>query len=489
MSPDDVKRLVETTIRLREQTEAPNSAEDLAAIPALRLSDIERAVPRTPTVVDTVAGTTVLTHELATNGIVYLDLALDLGTLPAELLPWVKLVAAALLETGAGGRDFVTLTQDIGRLTGGIKHEVIALAETGTGRAQCWLALRGKATPERTGDLTALLRDILTAPRLGDRERIRQLVLERKASLESRIVPAGSFVARVRLAASLHPAGLAEEMMGGVSALAFLRDLAERFDRDWDSTRATLERVRAILVDRATMIANVTADAAGQRRLEPQLERLLAGLPSARPTRPEWKLLEAPRGEGLTIPAKVNYVVKGALLPQLGFAAIGTTHVIKSHLDINWLWHKVRVQGGAYGGGCVFDRRAGLFAYYSYRDPNLAETLDVFDATADFLTSTDITASDLERCIIGTIGEIEPYRLPDSRGFAALQRHLVGDSDAVRQRVRDEVLTTTIADVRNFSEAAAEISRRGRVVVIGSGTSLEAANAELPEPLAISKLL
>jgi Zn-dependent M16 (insulinase) family peptidase len=489
MSPDDVKELVETTTRLCEQTEAPDSAEDLAAIPSLRLTDIERAVPVTPTMSATLAGTTVLTHEIPTNGIVYLDLALDLGTLPAGLLPWVKVVATALLETGAGDRDFVTLTEDIGRLTGGIRHEVFALTEAATGRAQCWLALRGKATPERTGDLADLLRDILTAPRLGDRERIRQIILEHKASLESRIVPAGSFVARVRLSASLYSAGLAEEMMGGASALAFLRELADRFDRDWDSIRLTLERVRAILVDRATMIANVTADAEGLRRIEPQLERLLADLPSISPVRPEWKLLDAPRGEGLTIPAKVNYVAKGALLPQLGHAVTGSTFVVKSHLDINWLWHKVRVQGGAYGGGCVLDRRSGLFAYYSYRDPNLTETLDVFDATADFLRSADISASDLERCIIGTIGEIEPYRLPDSRGYAAMQRHLVGDNDAVRQQVRDEVMATTVADVRNFSEAAAEIARRGRVVVIGSSAGIEAANSVLPEPLTIRKLL
>lgn len=137
----------------------------------------------------------------------------------------------------------------------------------------------------------------------------------------------------------------------------------------------------------------------------------------------------------------------------------------------------------------MLDRRSGLFAYYSYRDPNLTETLNVFDATADFLTSADISASDLERCIIGTIGEIDPYRLPDSRGYAAMQRHLVGDSDAVRQQVRDEVMATTVADVRNFSEAAAEIARRGRVVVIGSSAGIEAANSELPEPLTMRKLL
>ena len=489
MTPTDLQKCVELTAALRQQAETPDSPETLAAIPTLRLSDIERSISSTPTVSTTIVGTRVLTHELPTNGIVYLDIGLDLGVLPAELLPWVELLGAALLETGAGKRDFVALTQDIGRSTGGIRHSAFAIAERGSGRAQTWLFLRGKATPERTGDLTGLLRDVLVSPHLSNRERVQQLVLEQKATMEARIVPAGSWMARLRLAASLHPSGLAEDRMFGVSYLKFLRDLAQRLDSDWDTIASTLERIRATLVNRATMLVNVTADAADLKRVASDLERLLGELPTATPTLEGSRTIDDCKGEGLTIPAKVNYVVKGANLSQLGFAANGSTHVAKSYLDINWLWHKVRVQGGAYGGGCVFDRRAELFNFYSYRDPNLLATLDVFDGTADFLGSTSISASELERCIIGTIGEIEPYRLPDAKGFAAMQRHLVGDTDAVRQRVRDEVLSTTVADVRAFAAVAAEIARRGQVVVIGSKTSIESANAERPGLLQVAKLL
>jgi presequence protease len=489
MTSADVQTCVEETAALRRQAETPDPPAALATIPALRLSDIERAIPITPTTSTTVVGTKVLTHELATNGIVYLDIGLDLSALPADLLPWVELLGAALLETGAGKRDFVTLTQDIGRTTGGIRRSAFALAESGSDRAQTWLFLRSKATPERIGDLAALLRDILMSPHLRNRERIHQLVLEQKATVEARVVPAGSRIARLRLAASLHQAGLAEERMFGVSYLAFLRDLAQRLGSDWATIASTLERIRKTLVNRTTMLVNVTADAAALKRVEPDLVRLLGELPIASPAPERSWTTDDRRGEGLTIPAKVNYVVKGANLSQLGFAANGSMHVVKSYLDINWLWHKVRVQGGAYGGGCVLDRRSGLFAFYSYRDPGLLATLDVFDASAAFLSSAGISPSELERCIIGTIGEIEPYRLPDAKGFAAMQSHLVGDTDAVRQRVRDEVLSTTVADVRAFATAAAEIARRGHVVVIGSKASIESANAERPGLLAVAKLL
>jgi Zn-dependent M16 (insulinase) family peptidase len=489
MTAGEVEGLIAATTALRRQAETPDSHAALATIPTLRLADIDRSVRAVPTKHAVIAGTRVLTHELATNGIVYLDVGFDLSQLPGDLLPWVELFAAALLETGAGRRDFVTLTQDIGRMTGGIRKSAFALAERGADRAHCWLFLRSKATPARAADLVGLLHDVLVHPRLDSRERIHQLLLEQKAAMEARVVPAGSYMARLRLASTLHQSGLAEERMFGVSHLEFLRDLAGRGEAALPTIAATLARMRATLVNRATMLVNVTADEAGLKGLEPHLINLLQALPTASAVQSTWQPIHRPQGEGLTIPAKVNYVVKGASLAQLGYTPNGATQVVKSYLDINWLWHKVRVQGGAYGGGCIFDRRATLFAFYSYRDPNLLETLNVFDGTPDFLRTADITPSELERCIIGTIGEIDPYRLPDAKGFEAMQRHLVGDTDTVRQRVREEVLSTTIADVRAFAEAAADVARQGRVVVIGSKASIESASSARPGLLTTAKLL
>src|SRR5262249_23551811 len=134
-------------------------------------------------------------------------------------------------------------------------------------------------------------------------------------------------------------------------------------------------------------------------------------------------------------------------------------------------------------------RRAMVLAFYAYRDRNLLDTIDVYDGAAGFLKSASIGPSELERCIIGTIGEIEPYRLPDAKGFEAMQRSLVGETDAVRQAVREEVLSSTVGDIRAFTEVAAEIAKRGRLVVIGSKASLENANVAHPGLLAIGKLL
>ena len=141
--------------------------------------------------------------------------------------------------------------------------------------------------------------------------------------------------------------------------------------------------------------------------------------------------------------------------------------MIANYLRLAWLWEKVRVQGGAYGGNCSFDRRSGLFSFTSYRDPNLLQTLDIFDQTARFLRETPVSDSELTKSIIGVIGQLDDYMLPDAKGYASMVRHLLGESDEFRQQMRDEVLATTAQDFRRFADALESVRARGLVVVMG----------------------
>jgi len=147
------------------------------------------------------------------------------------------------------------------------------------------------------------------------------------------------------------------------------------------------------------------------------------------------------------------------------------------------------VQGGAYGGQCMFDRYSGGFTFVSYRDPNLLATLDIYDRTADFLRTADLGDAELTRNIIGTIGEVDTYRLPDAKGFASMQRHLIGDTDEARQRMREEILSTTAAELRNFADAMVEVATHGRIAVLGSEQAIEGANKERPGLLSVSRVM
>jgi presequence protease len=489
MNRSDLEALVEATSTLKRLQETPDSPEALATIPTLALEDLPRRNKVTPIEAARIADTQVLYHDLATNGVLYLDLAFDLHVLPADLLPYVPLFARALLETGAGQQDFVSLSQRIGRTTGGIRPQVWISAILDSQFAAARLFLRAKAVAEKGAELLAILRDVLLAARLDNQERLKQLVLEEKASKESSLVPGGSHFVDMRLRANFHEANWAEEQIGGISYLRFLRKLADGFETSWPTLKAAMERIRSLLVTRAGMLCNVTIDAASWRRFRPELTSFLAALPSSPIAQSSWQVGEGPSSEALIIPASVNYVGKGANLNRLGFKPSGSADVIVKYLRTTWLWDKVRVQGGAYGGFCALDHRSGNFTYLSYRDPNLVETLDIYDQTPGFLKRAELDKTELTRCIIGTIGDIDAYQLPDAKGYTSMQRYLAGETDEIRQRRRDEILGANVADFRAFADALAELTAYGQVVVLGSEQAIREADARRPGLLHVSKVV
>ena len=96
---------------------------------------------------------------------------------------------------------------------------------------------------------------------------------------------------------------------------------------------------------------------------------------------------------------------------------------------------------------------------------------------------------ELTRSIIGAIGEVDRYLLPDAKGLISMQRHLVGDSDRARQEMREELLSADGDDLRTLADALAKVAASGRVVVMGSEPAIAAANAERQGFLRVSKVL
>ncbi len=453
------------------------------------MKDLDRKNKQIPLAVEHLSGTEVLFHDLFTNGVFYLDLGFNLHTLPQDLLPYAPLFGRALTEMGTQKEDYVRLSQRIGRTTGGIWTSTMTSATKQSAAGTAWLLLRGKATTAQARALLDILQDILAGVRLEDRERFRQIVLEEKSGLESRLIPGGHGVINRRLRARFNIADWAAEQMSGISHLDFLRALAEKIETDWQSVHADLARVWDLLINRKGMVCNVTMDSPGWEELRFPLGAFLEALPEKPFVQQAWTQDVYPPGEGLAISAQVNYVGKGASLYELGYELDGSIQVILNHLRSSWLWEKVRVQGGAYGGMCLFDRYSGVFTFLSYRDPNLVATLDNFDGTAGYLRKLNISQEELDRSIIGTIGSLDAYRLPDAKGFTSLVRHLLQDTDRERQRIREEVLSTTPADFLAFADTLQKLADKGQIAVLGSAEALAAANLARGDILEIRKVL
>ncbi|KAI3432231.1 hypothetical protein D9Q98_003793 [Chlorella vulgaris] len=128
-----------------------------------------------------------LTHNLFTNDVLYLDVALDLKTVPANLLPLVPLFCRCLTPMGTDKESFIELTERIGRKTGGVSVSPSVLSKKGGVEPLAYVTIRGKAMADKAGDMFDVARDMLLSARLDrldDRERFKQMVLETKSSME-----------------------------------------------------------------------------------------------------------------------------------------------------------------------------------------------------------------------------------------------------------------------------------------------------------------
>ena len=482
MSEEQLKQVIKNTQDLKTMQETPNSQEALDTIPVLKLEDIEKEAGTIPIEISEMQDAKVLYHDIFTNGIVYLDLGFDLHALPKELIPLSSLFTNALLEMGTKTEDYVKLLQRIGKSTGGIHGSMAASAVIGSSESVAKLFLRGKATVEQSSELLNILKDILLTVDLDNKERFKQIVTEEKAGLESALVPRGHAFVAQRLRAQFNETGWVQDQMGGISYLFYLRELEKTIDKKWPSVLEKLETIREALVNRHVMLCNVTVDAAGWDSFKPTLDSFLSALPVKEARLSSFGFQAATAKEGLAIPAQVNYVGKGVNLYDQGFESDGATLVVNGYLGNTYLWDKIRVQGGAYGAFGLFDDITGVYTFLSYRDPNLASTIENYNKAGEFLKSLDssrLSDSELTKAIISTIGDLDSYQLPDAKGYTSMMRHLIGRTDILRQKLRDQVLSTNGEDFISFGEALEKAAQSEAMAIMGSQSALEEAGLGL----------
>ena len=483
MSETELAQVIADTHTLKTMQVTPDNADDLAKIPSLHLSDLEKNISSIPIRQIIQGHSQWMHHDLFTNGIIYLDAGFSLAQIPAREIPLLALMGRVFLEMGTGTQDFASLSRRIGSKTGGVRGSTSAYMMHRGDRDAAHLRfyLSGKSTVAQLPGMLSIMHDVLLTTRLDNRDRFRQMVLENRSRYEASVVSSGNSFAAARLRSMFSSVGATSELLGGVSQLFFLRELAQQIDSDWPEVQARLENIRQILVDRNSLLLNITLDGANFARVTGELTEFTASMPArATNTQPEATVLRptASGNEALIVPSQVNYVGKAVNLHEVGYKPHGSALVIENFLRTVYLWERVRVQGGAYGGSCGYNDDTGVMMFTSYRDPNLTKTVDTYDGAAQFLCEHHISDAEVERCIIGVIGDLDGYQLPDAKGSTSLARTLTHYTDTQRQQLRDEVLGTTVDHFRAFGTALEAIRTNGRVVVVGSAQAVAKANDE-----------
>lgn len=454
-----------------------DAPEALATIPVLPRTAIRRQADQIPFTMISEDDLKLSFSERPTRGITYLKARFSADAVPAHLFPYLGIFGKLCLETGTQSLDYAALMTEICIHTGGIGASSATTSRLKDPDALLpALTFTGKALTSSVPRLIQLLRTIWSEARLDDIKRLTEIVGAVTTNLRTAVVTSGHQYASCRLSAHHSTAGSQTEVLRGLEQFVFLRTLSERLATDPLGVASELQELRQILLRTSALHLHVTGEASDLQAVQAHLGEIRSALPNDVLLVQHWERPFA-SNEAWVIPADVQYVAQGLNLYDHGLPQHGAFSVLSHLIDQNYLWNEVRVKGNAYGCFSQFDLISGQFTCVSYRDPHLAETLRVYAALPEFIRKLDLTDSEYDRDLIGTMGSIDAPRTADQDGSLAFRRYLTGIDQQLIQRRRDEILGSTPSSLRQFADALAAFAEHGTRCVFG-GQAAIAANAE-----------
>ncbi len=468
MSLEEREFVEKESARLQEAQTKEDSEDALATIPVLTLEDLAKENKLLPISKKTNI-LPIITHEIETTGILYSRIVLNIDNLPYELLPLLSLYSRALTEIGTKNYSFIELGLEIEATTGGIGAYSSFQSKVNSKETLNSFVLSGKSTHDKIEKLVNLFEEIIFNPNFNNKERFIQMVLEEKARLEQAIIPTGHSFVLARLGAVQSQVGAINEYTQGISYLDYIKDLSKNIEVKWEEFLENLQKIHACIFTRDNALLDMTANSEILVKAEKVFAPLLEKIQNSNYTQSNnsWKINLLDGNEALIVPARVNYVGMSTNLHKHDYEFHGSALVISRFLRMGYLWDRIRVLGGAYGCFVQYSRITGSFAFVSYRDPQVEKSLEVYKKAPEFLGNLHLSQRDLNCAIIGTIGDLDSYLLPDAMGATALWRELVGDTKEIRQKIRDEILSTKLVDFHNFATPLSKALKESKCVSLG----------------------
>ena len=466
MSRVEIDALIQACADLRAAQAESDTEEALTAIPILARSDIRKEAEKLPLEVRDLDGTKILCSDLETNGIVYLNFYFPMEAVAQEDLPYAYLLAEMLGAVDTARHSYAELALLKSLYTGGIGADIVAYTRAGEPDSLLpRFKLRAKVLRRNVTRLFEILEEMLLESDFSDAKRIRELIDEDKTGMELSLQRAANQIVAARIAGYLMPSGCyAEE--GGLSFHAFLSAFQENFAVHHQQMQEAFARLLPRIFNRNDLMVSITAPADDYESIAEELSAFQKKLSAREFSAAQYHWDLAARNEGLTTQSRVQYVAKGANFIQLGYAYTGVLRLLETLLRYDYFWTRIRVQGGAYGAMTQFNRN-GFMVFASYRDPNLAETLDVLNETADYVRTFDVSDREMDKFVIGTMSGVDAPLTPQMKGDTAATLYLRGITEEARQRARDEILSAHQEDVRALAPLIADAMRADVYCVLG----------------------
>lgn len=473
LTEEEIDNIAKTAEHLKCYQSEPSTKEELLTIPLLEISDIDKSARKLNNQFTDIEMVKVVSHNIFTNGISYINLDFDVTDMDIKKYPYVGLLTEIFKYVDTENYEYNQLANEINLHTGGIGFSTSVLSKVERDKYRVSFIVSAKMLDDKLDKAFELIEEILFTSKLDSKKRLKEIVAEIKYGLKNDLVSAGHLTAANRALSYVSPIGLVKEYLEGVEYYKVLDAIDNDFDAEYDNLLATLKEVLGEILWRNGLIVNYTSD----KDTKTMLEKAVTSLSKKLSTRLAYDKEETVKpivlNEGFKTASQVQYVATAGNYRDAGLEYTGALGVLSSIFSYDYLWLNVRVKGGAYGSMCAF-ARSGNSYFTSYRDPNLMETYDIYMNAAKYVAEFDADERDMTKYVIGAISKLDSPLTPVAEGNFSFASYLIGLTDEDIQRDRDEVLATDVDTIRGLAPYVEATINGGIICAVGGEAKLEA---------------
>lgn len=480
LSDEEIKKLIEDTEHLKKYQEEPSSDEDLRKLPMLTRADMKKNAMAFSNIEDELLDVKVVRHDIESNGIDYISFLFDAGDFAQSELGYLGFFTNALGLVSTEKYSYTDLANATNIYTGGISTGTASHPDIKDRNNFVFkFEVKLKVLEKNLDKALELMEQMLLSSDFTDTKRLGELVAQIKARLQANLSSSGHLVAAMRSMSSFSRYALYQDELKGI---AFYRSICRIEKELSESPKSVSDKLAAIakkLFARNRMLISFTGNNEAYCNAKPSLEKVIAGFDKMSAVGNQAEVHFNTAKEAFIDASQIQYVAKTGDFICEGYEYTGALRLLRIILSYDYLWINVRVKGGAYGCMNTF-LRSGESYFVSYRDPNLSDTLDVYDRIPEYIKSFSPDERDMTKYIIGTFSALDTPMNPEAKGSRSLSAYLEGITYEQIQKERNEILNAQPEDIRRLADLVEAVLKKDSICVIGNENMIKE-SAELFE--------
>lgn len=468
LSDEETKKLIEDTEHLKKYQEEPSSDEDLRKLPMLTRADMKKNAMPFSNIEDELLDVKVVRHDIESNGIDYISFLFDAGDFAQSELGYLGFFTNALGLVSTEKYSYTDLANATNIYTGGISTGTASHPDIKDRNNFVFkFEVKLKVLEKNLDKALELMEQMLLSSDFTDTKRLGELVAQIKARLQANLSSSGHLVAAMRSMSSFSRYALYQDELKGI---AFYRSICHIEKELSESPKSVSDKLAAIarkLFARNRMLISFTGNNEAYGNAKPSLEKVIAGFDKMSAVGNQAEVHFNTAKEAFIDASQIQYVAKTGDFICEGYEYTGALRLLRIILSYDYLWINVRVKGGAYGCMNTF-LRSGESYFVSYRDPNLSDTLDVYDRIPEYIKSFSPDERDMTKYIIGTFSALDTPMNPEAKGSRSLSAYLEGITYEQIQKERNEILNAQPEDIRRLADLVEAVLKKDSICVIGN---------------------